>query len=89
MIDVASGQSQRWRYSDMDERLYAHLGGRLAWHPEAELLAARITFAGGRFVIPGEPATPMFGDREVFIIDLKVAPHTLGKLFYFNYVLLL
>lgn len=59
-------------FPEIDEKLYAHLAGVMAWRPDGKQLVARITFAGGRMVadLNAEPE-PMAGDRQLFIIPLE------------------
>ncbi|MGH7132492.1 MAG: hypothetical protein ACREJO_11155 [Phycisphaerales bacterium] len=65
------------KFPDIDEKLYAHLAGAMAWRPDGRELAAKITFAGGRFMVdPKAEPQPMAGDREVFLIPLEGKPRS-------------
>lgn len=52
----------------VDKRLYSHLARHMAWSPDGQVLAARLTFAGGRFYSdPKAPHDDMYGDKELFL----------------------
>lgn len=78
VIDVDSRKRTTRDFKSIDERLYSHAAGALAWHPDGQSIATAITFVGGRATVGGSEPEPMLGDREVFVVPLQ------GKVMWFT-----
>ena len=60
------------KISDKDERLYSHTLTDITWSPDNSMVAARISFLGGRTIMLGATQEDMYviGDKEVFVIGI-------------------
>lgn len=75
IIDSANGNViSQIKYASINDQLWAHAAGALAWSPDGERIAAALHFVGGRMAMDGHDPQPMIGDRDVFIIP--IAPPT-------------
>lgn len=69
--DLETGQTRLMSIPDLADGLWNHHASSLAWRPDGRAIAARFVFSGGRQSDPRSKPEPMFGDRQVFVIELE------------------
>lgn len=81
IYDVASGKRVFHKLTkDVDERLYAHAPDGLVWSPSGTRLAMRISFLGGRSAKADGSFDDVFGDNQLFLLDLGTKKFRVLKL---------
>ena len=82
--DFPSDSTKEIKFSELEEKMYAHGMQELAWRRDSRALCGFVTFLGGRSYALGErPGEPneftMPGDLEVFILPLDAEPFWIAR----------
>jgi len=85
LYEAATGKRvHRWVLRDIHDDLYAHGAEGLLWSPDGKTIATRFAFLGGRSADGNGDFEDVFGDNELYVIDvaskkvraLKMPKHT-------------
>ncbi|MHC4956007.1 MAG: hypothetical protein ACYTGZ_19345 [Planctomycetota bacterium] len=81
IYDVASGKRVYHRaLRDIHDDLYAHAPEGIVWHPDGQRLAMRCVFLGGRTASADGEFEEVFGDAQLYLLDLKTKKFRVHKL---------
>ena len=81
IYDAASGKrTHQWKVRDIHDDLYAHSAESIVWNPTGKHLAMRITFLGGRSAGADGKFEEVFGDTQLFLLDLDKKKFRILKL---------
>jgi WD40 repeat protein len=72
LYDAATGKRiHRWVLRDIHADLYAHGADGLLWSPDGKRIATRFAFLGGRAASGDGEFEDVFGDNELYVIDVE------------------
>jgi len=71
LYEAATGKRiHRWVVREIHDDLYAHGAEGLLWSPDGKTIATRFAFLGGRSADDEGEFEDVFGDNELYVIDL-------------------